>query len=444
MIRLSILMMFVSLAVMVAASVAVGADDVARVRTGLESESPVWVGQETSFHVELLSSTFFSGSPRFDLPELPGVLIIKTEGRAVLSTETIDGESWSVQRHQFRVYSQRVGKVVLPPFAVRFSVAPGFGKPPQEQRMMSEAIEWDVKMPPGAEGYSLLISTSELEATQSWTPSIAGEGPIQLTVGDAVTRQIKLVAGNVPGMALPAIVMPTPETMSAYAQQPEVKDRGERGELVGERADTVTFVCERAGQVELPSIVVPWWDTDKNELRRITLPGVSLEVSPLETAAVENGPAVESESSGGVRPVWLIALVMLLGAGAIAFYYRDHITQAWSDLQRRRAESESAAFAAVSRACRNDDPVAAYNAVMRWLDKRADGHETATIDAFVRRHHEVAQAAQEFDSLQRAAIDPARSWSGNPLLVRLVEMRRRERLAQFHADRPSTLPNLNP
>ena len=79
--------------------------EVARVKNELNTESPVWVGQQVSFFVELMSSTFFSGTPHFDVPEVPGAFIIKDEGRPVMGSEGIEGETWSTQRHHFRDFS---------------------------------------------------------------------------------------------------------------------------------------------------------------------------------------------------------------------------------------------------------------------------------------------------------------------------------------------------
>ena len=57
--------------------------DVARVRMQWKTDSPAWVAQKMSFEIDLMSATFFSGTPRFDLPEIPGAVVMKAEGRHV-------------------------------------------------------------------------------------------------------------------------------------------------------------------------------------------------------------------------------------------------------------------------------------------------------------------------------------------------------------------------
>ena len=49
-----------------------------RIKTERES---VWVGQKASFYIELFSPAFFSGTPKFALPTVSGVLLMKVAGR---------------------------------------------------------------------------------------------------------------------------------------------------------------------------------------------------------------------------------------------------------------------------------------------------------------------------------------------------------------------------
>lgn len=418
-------------------------DDVARIRNGLESKSPVWVGQETTFYVELLSSSFFSGTPRFAVPEIPGAVVMKVDGRPVMGSTKIDGETWTSQRHTFRVYAQRAGDYEVPSFAVRFSVSAGFKEPPQPQRIMTEAIRWEAKMPPGAEGLSLLISTSSLEAKQNWQgiPK-AGNGddePITLAVGDAITRTITLAAEDVPGMALPAISMPAADGMTSYAQAPVVDDRTNRGTLTGSRSDSVTYVCQRAGAVTLPAMVVTWWDIKAEQLRRINLDGLRLEVTEPLSQGGEVVGDVEIDTGSNHLAAWAIVAVIVFVTAI--FLFRRILTDRWLAWNRRHLESESAAFAAVKKACRGDDPAKAYNALMRWIGKRSGGTRQVTLRSIGEQSDDAA-FSDELIRLERAAIDPSRPWSGTAIEAGLAKLRR-SKPARGVKSR-SSLPQLNP
>ena len=156
---------FLLLMVLVGLASPATAADSAKVRSRLKTDQSVWVGQRVGFHVDLLSATFFSGTPKFSLPSLPGAVLLKIEARPVLSTEQIDGDTYSVQRHTFAVFPQKPGQMLIPAFQVQFAVAPAFGQPPVEQTLMTTQLRVEADMPPGAEAVSMLISTTDLHIT---------------------------------------------------------------------------------------------------------------------------------------------------------------------------------------------------------------------------------------------------------------------------------------
>ncbi len=166
-------------------STPVNAADLAKVRVALETNPPVWVGQKIAFHVDLMSPTFFSGTPTFDLPEVPGGVLMKGDERPVVSTEQVDGNTYSVQRHQFLLFPQRNGTIIVPAFQTRFAVAPAYGKPPVEQKLVTDPLRVEVRMPPGAEGLSMLISTTELNVNDKWSPALGDHHTAKVKVGDA-------------------------------------------------------------------------------------------------------------------------------------------------------------------------------------------------------------------------------------------------------------------
>ena len=307
---------------------------------------------------------------------------------------------------------------------------------------------FESRLPPGAEGLSLLISTKNLDVKESWKPAVS-EGNLQLEVGDALTRSITLRADDVPGMALPEINMPEPDGMSAYPGQAAVEDDADRGSLTGVRKDSVTFICERPGEFVLPAISIPWWDIDADQLNRVLLPSVTVTVVESTSASQESDDEAVSESTSTSK--MLLSGAAFVGAlVALAIWFRNPLAAQMASWEtqfaawrQRLAESESATFAELKRACRANDPIAAHNALMHWLQQRWDRAETVTIHAFTKRYDD-PQLAHELQSLERAAVSRSTSWSGQPLIVEAT----RFRLAQVQLPRysaaDSSLPPLNP
>ncbi|NMQ17880.1 hypothetical protein E4P82_00875 [Candidatus Competibacter phosphatis] len=143
----------------------------AKVRTSLDTQDTIWVGQKVTVVVELLAPGYFSSAASFDLPDPQGVLLLPPMGHPLLSSETIDGTSYTVQRHELSAYPMRAGEQSVPAFSVRFE----FTRTPMDTNTIAATLKTDsmpftVKMPPGAESLGQVISARDLKIEETWRP----------------------------------------------------------------------------------------------------------------------------------------------------------------------------------------------------------------------------------------------------------------------------------
>ena len=148
----------------------------------------------------------------------------------------------------------------------------------------------------------------------SWTPDLPGEGPVNLKVGDAIKLEVTRRARDVPGMVFSPLPGFSIDGLGIYPDSPRVNDRINRGSLTGVRTDSVTFICEREGNFEIPELRFQWWDPAQEVLSEKIIPARELTVvaNPAYAAGPVTGPG-----SGGNWIDWksvtaLIALVLLL------------------------------------------------------------------------------------------------------------------------------------
>jgi hypothetical protein len=418
---------------------AASAEPQAKVRASITTKGDVWVGQRVTLVVELLAPGFFSGAPAFDLPQVPGAVILKPEARPTIGSEMIDDVSYTVQRHEFAVYAQRGGTVTVPGFAVRFEANERFGAPVKAYTVTTPAVSFVAKMPPGAEKLATVITTRQLTVNESWSPE-----PGAAKIGAAFTRTITVEASDVPGMVLPSFAFDPPAGLRAYPKRPEVSDRVERGELTGRRIETVTYVCEEPGGYELPPLVLAWWNPEEKKLNRARLPGRSFEVAapPQPPAPVNATPPDRS------RP-WLVAcLLALVFALALAVWrFAPSLLRLWREHETRVAHSERAYFAAFERACDTGNAHAVYRALMAWLDHVAIDPPART-DEFARRAGD-SELSSQLAALQLEVFGAAggdhTAWQGSEFLSRMREARKRlSRPAGGAVRRGRALPPLNP
>ncbi|HEX4613350.1 MAG TPA: hypothetical protein VH092_34515 [Urbifossiella sp.] len=413
---------------------ALGADPVPAVRTSLSPAGDVWVGQRVTLVVELLTPGQFAGAPAFDLPQVPGAVILKPDDRPTLGSETVGGTTVIIQRHEFAVYPQRAGVVEVPAFPVRFGTSEGFGTPVTARRVTTAPVRFAAKLPPGAAGLATVVTTRRLTVTETWAPE-----PKAAAVGAAFTRTITVEARDVPGMALPAFTFEPPAGLRAYPKPPAVEDRVNRGDLTGRRMETVTYVCEKPGAYALPALALAWWNPDERVLNRERLPGRSFEVAAAPPAPAATPPAAPPRRS------WVplaAVLVGLVGAAGLAWRFGPAVGARWRRHRAAVAASEPTAFTAFRRACRSGDPRAVNPALLAWLDRfQADG-SVPTADQFAARAGDPQLAAQ-LAALRAAAYGPAPAgWSPADFAHRVGAAR--ARIARRHRPRVDALPPLNP
>ena len=394
-------------------TLSVPAEEPALVELVKPDNSSPWIGQKTTFAVEVAVEGRFSGSTLFDLPQLSGAILMKPEERAVLSTRTVDGREYSVQRHEFAIFYQRSGAVELPAFSVRCGSVQGIGQPVQQYTLSVPGFRANPRLPGGSRAGEVVITTTRLKVSETWEPQPQGEAK----VGDAFRRIITLESDDVPGMLLPVVLSQSIAGMAVYSDLPQVTDRTARGAFTGQRREIVTYMCEQAGRTEIPAVEVRWWNPSTSTWQEHTLPAVTLQITaadPLLTATVGEPPQKSLR--------WILLLVGVVVLAGACFLL----------MQKREPNKEAELFKELLTACRGGRASDAYNVFTRWrVAAGMDGEELPE------------DMAASLEHTQRVLTGIDESWQREALERAVVEWRknRRPRSASGGA---GGLPPLNP
>jgi hypothetical protein len=315
------------------------------------AEPKALVGQRLPFVVALRSPGPFDGTASFTLPQIDGTVILKL-GSPTVSSEPIDGEDWFVKRHEFALFSQRDGPLQVPPFAVRFGSRQGFVGPVSDVEAQVPGFEVAIERPPGTDAKRFLVTTPSLTIEERWQPAPEGE----VKAGAVFKRRITQTAEGLSGMALAPPTTTAPPGMRVYAEAPRVEDSSERGQLVGRRSDTLSYVVQQPGDYRLPAIRYEWWNLEAGQLEAKLLPARSF-----------LAPAPPSQPDAPARNGWRwwaptgAALIVLVLVGWLK---RDALRTGVVRWHGRLDPPAKRAERALLRACRRDDAPAAYAA---WL-----------------------------------------------------------------------------
>ncbi|NND57750.1 MAG: hypothetical protein HKN57_10890 [Xanthomonadales bacterium] len=403
-------------------------------------QGAVWVGQELELQLELWSDGFSFGDQLFVLPEVTGGFLLQADSSTVKLTEKRDGVTWQGLRYSLLFYPQRAGRLQVPSFEVRFSASAGFGTEPSRFRFQTSPLPIEAKLPPGAAGNGLLVTTTSFDMDFSWTPEVSGETPVELKVGDALTLQVNRRADSVPGMVFALLPEFSIEGLGVYPETPAVEDRINRGELTGNRTDSVTFICEREGSYTLPELRFQWWDPERETLSEQIIPAVSLAVAAnpayqtSPTAAGEPGePGLDWKLTLGIVALILLAAYLLrrvVHRAALAVHH-------W--LEARKA-GEAWAFSQVRKSCAANSPAAAYNAISVWLQRFDPQAGLNLLDLAATRGNQ--DLMRESIRLQENLTSGSgRDWNGGRMAALLARIRKDASRTETPGD---DLPPLNP
>jgi len=407
------------------------AAEVVRAELGKDT---AWTGEAVPLIVTLYSPGPFSGTASFDLPELPKTAFVRA-GNPVVGSEQVGDESYFTQRHEFTVYTQRAGEIVIPAFLVRFSGKKSFTSAAEPVEGFTQELRFQSTRPPGTEHLGLVVAARNMDVSQTWQPGTIG--PVQ--AGDVITRTISRRAAGTTAMMFPPVAIETPEGVRSYATDPIVRDFTERGASRAERSETIKYQFERPGTFALPDLSVIWWDSDAGELKRETLLGETINVVGTVAAAVAPAPSSPQHSPA-------ILLLAFLAIGLAAWLGHKSVLGVIAVWQARRNNPEALAARRLLVACRGGDASGAYAALLDW--KRAvSARDEATRLAMLLQSSLGDDLQREWAVLSRRVFGSQASdapWSGRPLCEAFARVRHGLDQTARTGRAVSALPALNP
>ncbi len=405
-------------------------DDIkAGVSIGIEQEQEIWVGQQVTVNLDLKTTGFSFSDTLFNLPEVNGAFLMQTDTTTIKISKTVDGQDWQIIRYPLALYPQKAGQLEVPPINVRFSSSAGFGSTKQDFEFQSEPLALTVKQPPGVKPGDLVITTTSFALDHNWLPKSE-----ILHAGDAITLTVTRRANDISAMLLPPLPVFRNTGLAAYPQAPDVSDKTNRGDLTGERVDTIIWIVEKPGIYEIPGIRFQWWDPVNRELKQQIVPGLSLDIPSSPTNGYVTGTTANAEKAG-----YHLLLILLTGLLAIVLWLRFG-----RKTDDQGLDDEKSAFAALQKACKSNQATQAHTAIHTWLSHSSSSSKFrhTTLNEFARSVNDQSLAT-ELEKLQEAIVSSNEKWQGNELLVSLQAIRHKIN-AQKKVQLKTYLAPLNP
>ena len=242
--------------------------------------------------------------------------------------QVINGVRHGVIELRYAIYPQKSGDLLIP--AQLFSATmvdtrqnqdfmPFGSRPGKAARVKSPEIPLRVKPRPAEfPADAPWLPAAAVSLSEAWSPE-----PQKAMEGISLTRNVLLKADGLSGSQLPPLEQAEVSGLRRYPEQPQTRNQADERGLLGSREESVALVPTRSGEIVLPAIEVPWWNTRTDSLEYARLPERRLQVAinPQLQAEAMPGGAV-AEGTQGSQRLWpwqlstgLFALTTALGFG---------------------------------------------------------------------------------------------------------------------------------
>lgn len=246
------------------------------------SSKQVYVQQQLIVTQSMYSSKNISAYSLSDLNFSGSDVVIEQLGDEKQYKTRIGNRAYLVIEKSYAIYPQVAGALDLKPVmaeARTASLSSSFFDPLGRKggvvRAQSEAVSLAVLPIPLDADMSPWLPAESLVLEEKWAVN-----PPKFIQGEPLTRTISIKAEGLTAAQLPELPEISMSGVKLYPDQPLIKDIENDTGITGYRTEKVAFIPTGSGEVSLPEIEIPWWNTVTQQREVAKIPARIIQVSP--------------------------------------------------------------------------------------------------------------------------------------------------------------------
>ena len=377
------------------------------------SELKPYVNQQVLYTVKLYSNQRLI-NPQYHAPNVEDALLIPLGDGRHYQTQ-IDNQLYAVEEQQYAIFPQKSGKLTITSPSLDAEVYDTF---PRHITAQASPTQLSIRPTPADYKAHDWLPAKNITLTETF------DSPKQaMKQGDTLTRTVTIRATAMPAQLLPTLTFKTNKAFNVYPESPEVKNTIQANELTGTSTIKVTYLLNQSGDITIPKLELPWFNTATGKAEQASLPAHTLTVEPSgltssntsttpkasthSTPAPQTGAAVSSSSV----IQWAFVAGFGLACGLIALLW-------W--LQRtprlKRNKGNQTAIKRLQEACQKNRPALARDALLRWARMRWPEETVLNLQDIANLTRD-AQLKKHLQTLTQALYhtNQKRTWKGEAL-----------------------------
>ncbi len=312
-------------------------------------------------------------------PEVIGVEVYKLgDDKSYQSLQ--NGQQVGIIERRYALLPQQSGEFTIPSIQFRGRLqgrsAGRFGglfnNQGRQVQTRSTPIRINVKKQPQGDSGIPWLPAQSLVLQEQWSMQ-----PPQFRVGEPITRTLILQAQGLSATQLPELILSSQPSFKVYPDQAQLESQATEQGITGTRIEKYAIMPTQVGQLTLPAITLPWWNSQSKTMEVVKLPKRIIDVlpaivdndqqqSPINIAPVVTNTTTAIAETSNLWPwqlatllfalAWLSTLVMWWKKAPGTKYQEKTPTQ-----NRPRPTLKE-----ISKACHNNQATQARNALLAW------------------------------------------------------------------------------
>lgn len=318
-------------------------------------------------------------------PEIKDAIVEKL-GEDSNYTTQIKGVDYWVTERKYAIFPQQSGVFTIAPLMLNAEVVSSSQQPrfngffnrqtTETRRVSSKAITLNVQSVPSSFKGAAWLSAESVELSEKWSGS-----NLQTKVGEPLTRTLTLTAKGTTVGQLPELFgQAAINGIKTYPDQPVLKEDKQSDGLTATREEKVALIASKPGDYTLPALEITWFNTKTRQVETARLPAVTIktlasgEAAPSQpsagsavTPAVQPTAAPALFSNGDMFFWQVLSAALALGwLLTVIWFYRKPARTLAKNQQAVRSLPEAGVEKNLKRACWENNPQAAKQALMQW------------------------------------------------------------------------------
>lgn len=341
-------------------------------------KSSVYVGEPVEVTITVYTSTWFTKGLDIGNIKVNGAFSVYF--RPVSTSFSKNGKNYAGVQLIYHVFPYTEKDIVFPSLDITVESPPEGDFKGKNQVVKTTEKPIRVKPVPGGFDQGQWLVTTGLNVTDNW------QGDLQhVKVGDVLAWRIERTALWTVSELIPPIAWDSIPGVSQYQARSNVENKKGKTSISATRTETMRFLFEKEGEIEIPEKVFTWYNPVQKKLYKRTLGKKVINVLPnpdlgvLESVrdslqVMEESNQVQSEENSimifGLSPKQFAGIAMLsLVLIYILIKVLKYMITVVKEKHERYRNSEAWYFDQFKKSIGKDSREETLNKLYRWVDE---------------------------------------------------------------------------